>query len=47
MLLPQLDGLAGDRFIKLDHFEKAQEIFHPVLIFGTTNTGKHLDPTDA
>jgi len=45
MLLSQRDRFAGERFIKLDHFEKAQEILHAVLIFGIASTGEHLDPT--
>jgi hypothetical protein len=47
MLLSQRNRFAGDRFIKLDHFKKAQEMLHAVLIFGIASTGEYLDPTDA
>jgi hypothetical protein len=38
MLLSQRKRFAGDRFIKLDHFEIAQEILHAVLILGVAST---------
>jgi hypothetical protein len=43
MLLSQRDRFAGDRFIKLDQFEKAQEMLHADLIFGIANAGEHLE----
>ena len=47
MLPAQGNRFASDAFIKLNHFEKAQEVFHTILLFGVANTGEHLDPTDA
>src|SRR5260370_38496743 len=46
MLLSQRNRFAGDRFIKLDHFEIAQQILHSLLIFAIASAGEHLDPTD-
>ena len=47
MLPSQGDRFASNAIIKLNHFEKAQEVFDTILVFGVANTGEYLDPTDA
>ena len=47
MLPAQGDRFASNAVIQLNHFEKAQEVFHSILVFGVANAGERLDPTDA
>jgi hypothetical protein len=47
MLLSQRDRFTSYRFIKLNHFEKPQKIFHVILLIFVANSGQNLNPANA